>query len=250
MHKEEELCRRRNSQSHSSRRQEETVEEAETEQVQKLPIVQGIDNIRAKVYSLLDQSGANTEGSKKDERVLLMASAVLQMCDLLTIYSESMNKEMERLNESVSHNLNLQEMYTKTIKSVTHQAVGNIYYNLRDQEKQAINDLMQYVEANSNQMEKDITSCAENVKTATKAAQEASSLIAKSAERFRKIKTFRDLLYYASPVLVVVDVIIRDVGFLFSGDHSSFKPKISASSSAETRNDLTSGSLGGSLPSS
>lgn len=104
-------------------------------------------------------------------------------------------------------------MYTKTIESVTHQAVGNIYYNLRDQEKQAINDLMQYVEANSNQMEKDITSCAENVKTATEAAQEASSLIAKSAERFRKIKTFRDLLYYASPVLVAVDVIIRVVGF-------------------------------------
>ena len=213
MKKEAVLCRQRYSQLHSSHRQEETVEKTETEQVQKLPVLQGVDNIRAKVNFLLDQSGANTEGSKKDERVLLMASAVLQMCDLLTIYSENMKKEMERLNESASHNLNLQEMYTKTIESVTHQAVGNIYYNLRDQEKQAINELMQYVEANSNQMEKDITSCVENVKTATQVAHEATSQIAKSAERFRKIKTFRDLLYYASPVLVVVDVIIRAAGF-------------------------------------
>lgn len=104
-------------------------------------------------------------------------------------------------------------MYVKTVKRVTHQAVGDIYHNLKEQEKDAINELMQYVQTNSDQMEKDITSCTENVKTATEAAQKASSLIAKSAERFRKIKTFRDLLYYASPVLVAVDVIIRVVGF-------------------------------------
>ena len=183
--------------------------EAATEQVQKLPIVQGVDNIRAKVNALLDQSGANTEGSKKDERVLLMASAVLQMCDLLTIYSESMNSEMERLNESASHNLNLQEMYAKTVENVTNLAVGNIYYNLKKQEKEAINELMQYVQANSDQMEKDITSCTENVKTATEAAENASRKIARSVERFRRVKTFSDLLYYASPVLVAADIILR-----------------------------------------
>jgi hypothetical protein len=138
-----------------------------------------------------------------------MASAVLQMCDLLTSYSESMNSEMARLNESASHNLNLQEMYVKTVENVTNLAVGNIYYNLKKQEKEAINDLMQYVEANSNQMEKDITVCTENVKTATEAAEKASRKIARSVERFRRVKTFRDLLYYASPALVAVDIILR-----------------------------------------
>ena len=132
----------------------------------------------------------------------------------LGIYSESMNSEMARLNESTSHNLNLQEMYAKTVENVTNLAVGNIYYNLKKQEKEAINELMQYVEANSNQMEKDITACTENVKSATTAAEKASKKIAKSLERFRRVKTFRDLLYYASPVLVVIDIILRVVALV------------------------------------
>ena len=218
MKKEAEKIRKSYSQSHSSRRQEETMvktaEEYEKEQVQKLPIVQGIDNIRTKVNSLLDQSGANTEGSKKDERVLLMASAVLQMCDLLTIYSVSMNKEMVRLNESASHNLNLQEMYVKTVESVTHQTVGDIYHNLKKQEKDAINELMQYVQINSDQLEKDITSCADKVKSAAEAAEKASMYINKSVKRFCTVRTIGDLLYYAAPVAVVIDMLLRLFDFI------------------------------------
>ena len=200
--------KQKNSSPHSSR---EVQEEYEPE---KIPtptptLPQGIDNIRARVHQLLDQSGANTQNAKVDERVLLMASAVLEMCDLLKIYSESMNSEMERLNESASHNLNLQEMYAKNVENVTNLAVGNIYYNLKKQEKEAINELMQYVQANSDQMEKDITSCTNSVKSATAAAEKALKKIARSVERFRKVRTFRDLLYYASPVLVAVDIILR-----------------------------------------
>ena len=208
LHREVERLKQKNSSPHSSR---EVQEEYEPE---KIPtptptLPQGIDNIRARVHQLLDQSEANTQNAKVDERVLLMASAVLEMCDLLKIYSESMNSEMERLNESASHNLNLQEMYAKTVENVANLAVGNIYYNLKKQEKEAINELMQYVQANSDQMEKDITSCTNSVKSATAAAEKALKKIARSVERFRKVRTFRDLLYYASPVLVAVDIILR-----------------------------------------
>jgi outer membrane murein-binding lipoprotein Lpp len=143
-----------------------------------------------------------------------MASAVLEMCDLLKIYSESMNSEMERLNESASHNLNLQEMYAKTVENVTDLAVGNIYYNLKKQEKEAINELMQYVQANSDQMEKDITACAGKVKSATEAAEKASIQISKSVKRFCTVRTIGDLLYYAAPVAVVIDVLLRLFDFI------------------------------------
>lgn len=208
LHREVERLKQKNSNPHSSRKVQE---EYEPEEISALTptLPQGIDNIRARVHQLLDQSGANTQNAKVDERVLLMASAVLEMCDLLKIYSESMNSEMERLNESASHNLNLQEMYAKTVENVTNLAVGNIYYNLKKQEKEAINELMQYVQANSDQMEKDITSCTNSVKSATAAAEKASRKIARSVERFRRVKTFKDLLYYASPVLVAVDIILR-----------------------------------------
>ena len=57
--------------------------------------------------------------------------------------------------------------------------------------------------------EKSINACADEVRSATKAAEQATRQISRSAERFRKIKTIRDLLYYAAPVLVAVDIILR-----------------------------------------
>ncbi len=73
---------------------------------------------------------------------------------------------------------------------------------------------MQYVQANSDQMEKDITSCTENVKTATEAAEKASEQISKSVKRFCTVRTIGNLLYYAAPVAVVIDVLLRLFDFI------------------------------------
>ncbi|MBP3746338.1 MAG: hypothetical protein J6I47_02595 [Ruminococcus sp.] len=121
---------------------------------------------------------------------------------------------MARLNANALQNLSLQEQYAKSVKIEVSDSVYGIYNQVKEQEKEAINELMQYVEANSNQMEKDITACTENVKIATEAAEKASRKIARSVERYRKVKTFRDLLYYASPVLVAVDIILRVVALV------------------------------------
>lgn len=111
-------------------------------------------------------------------------------------------------------NLSLQEQYAKSVRTEVADSVYNIYHQVKAQEKEAVGELMQFVQANSDQMEKDITSCTENVKTATESAEKASRKIARSVERFRKVKTFKDLLYYASPVLVVVDIILRVVALV------------------------------------
>ena len=105
-------------------------------------------------------------------------------------------------------------MYAKTVENVTNLAVGNIYYNLKKQEKEAINELMQYVQANSDQMEKDITACAGKVKSATEAAEKASIQISKSVKRFCTVKTIGDLLYHAAPVAVLIDVLLRLFDFI------------------------------------
>lgn len=177
------------------------------EVAQNLP--HGLEQIKAAVNKLAIASGANSEEAKRDERVLVMASAVLEMCRLLETYSETMKDEMERLNQNALQNLSLQEQYAKSVKPEVSDSVYKIYHQVKEQEKQAINELMQYVQANSNQMEKDITSCTDKVKSATSAAEKASKQIGKSVERYRKIKTFKDFLYYSAPVLVLIDVILR-----------------------------------------
>lgn len=179
---------------------------------QNLP--KGLEEIKAAVNRMAIESGANTEEAKRDERVLMMASAVLEMCRLLEKYSETMKDEMERLNKNALQNLNLQEQYAKSMKTEVYNSVYNIYHQVKEQEKQAINKLMQYVETNSNQMETDITTCTENLKTATEVAEKAAKRISKSVERFRKITTFKDLLYYTAPVLVLIDVILRVIALV------------------------------------
>ena len=178
---------------------------------QTLP--QGIGNIKARVHQLLDQSGANTQNAKVDERVLLMASAVLEMCDLLKIYSENMNSEMERLNANALQTLNLQEQYAKSVKSTVVQTVYDIHTQVKKQQEEGVNELMQYVQTNSKSMEVDITSCADKVKSATDAATTASEEISGSIERFRKVKTFWNFLYCTAPIYVVLDIILKIITF-------------------------------------
>ncbi|HNZ99136.1 hypothetical protein [Ruminococcus sp.] len=111
-------------------------------------------------------------------------------------------------------NLSLQEQYAKSVRTEVADSVYNIYHQVKMQEKEAINELMQYVQANSDQMEKDITACAGKVKSATEAAEKTSIQISKSVKRFCTVRTIGDLLYYAAPVAVVIDVLLRLFDFI------------------------------------
>ena len=111
-------------------------------------------------------------------------------------------------------NLSLQEQYAKSVRTEVSDSVYNIYHQVKAQEKEAINELMQYVQANSDQMEKDITACACKVRSATEAAEKASKRISESVKRFCTVRTIGDLLYYAAPVAVVIDVLLRLFDFI------------------------------------
>ena len=111
-------------------------------------------------------------------------------------------------------NLSLQEQYAKSVRTEVADSVYNIYHQVKKQEKEAINELMQYVQANSDQMEKDITACAVKVRSATEAVEKASKRISKSVKRFCTVRTIGDVLYYAAPVAVVIDVLLRLFDFI------------------------------------
>ena len=168
-----------------------------------------LNAIETRVREMAEEIGVSSVDAQRDERVLLLVTATLKMCQLLKNYSTAISAEIQRLSEHQMQNLNLQEQYAKSVRTEVADSVYSIYHQVKAQEKEAINELMQYVQANSDQMEKDITSCTNSVRSATAAAEKASKKIARSVERFRKVKTFKDLLYYASPVLVAVDIILR-----------------------------------------
>ena len=208
MIKEAERIHREYERSHKAQRQGAAVMESQKPHKQETPLPE-LNAIETRVREMAEEIGVSSVDAQRDERVLLLVTATLKMCQLLKNYSTAISAEIQRLSEHQMQNLSLQEQYAKSVRTEVADSVYSIYHQVKAQEKEAINELMQYVQANSDQMEKDITSCTENVKTATEAAEKASKKIARSVERFRKVKTFRDLLYYASPVLVAVDIILR-----------------------------------------
>ena len=63
-------------------------------------------------------------------------------------------------------------------------------------------------------MEREIITYIKYMKTLTLSANWASKEISKSVKRFCTVRTIGDLLYYAAPVAVVIDVLLRLFNFI------------------------------------
>ena len=213
MKKEAERIRREYERSHKTQRQGAAVMESQKTRKQETPLP-GLDAIETRVREMAEEIGVSSVDAQRDERVLLLVTATLKMCQLLKNYSTAINAEIRKSAEHQMQNLSLQEQYAKSVRTEVSDSVYNIYHQVKAQEKEAINELMQYVQANSDQMEKDITACACKVRSATEAAEKASKRISESVKRFCTVRTIGDLLYYAAPVAVVIDVLLRLFDFI------------------------------------
>ena len=213
MIKEAERIHREYEQSRKAQRQGAAVMESQKPHKQETPLPE-LNAIETRVREMAEEIGVSSVDAQRDERVLLLVTATLKMCQLLKNYSTAISAEIQRLSEHQMQNLSLQEQYAKSVRTEVADSVYSIYHQVKAQEKEAINELMQYVQANSDQMEKDITACAGKVKSATEAAEKASIQISKSVKRFCTVKTIGDLLYYAAPVAVLIDVLLRLFDFI------------------------------------
>lgn len=213
MIKEAERIRREYERSHKAQRQGAAVMESQKPHKQETPLPE-LNAIETRVREMAEEIGVSSVDAQRDERVLLLVTATLKMCQLLKNYSTAISAEIQRLSEHQMQNLSLQEQYAKSVRTEVADSIYNIYHQVKAQEKEAINELMQYVQANSNQMEKDITACTNGVRSATAAAKNASEQISKSVKRFCTVRPIGDLLYYAAPVAVVIDVLLRLFDFI------------------------------------
>ena len=117
----------------TSQTQEETTET----EVQPLQIPE-LENIETWATKLAQQTAETTEDSKRDERVLLMATSTIKMCQLLKNFSQVMTEEMEQIKASNLQNLSLQSQYAKDIRTSTDRVVHDIYQQFADEQKSAI----------------------------------------------------------------------------------------------------------------
>lgn len=198
-----EKLKRDAQQIHNQSNHASTSQAQEVEEQAEIPLPE-LDQINLMIRDMAQQSSVTSEEAKRDERVLLLAAATLQMCQLLKNYSAATNTEMEKIAERELQNLNIQKQYAESVKASTVEITRDIYYQFEAEQKKAFKEVGKYLSDTSDEMEKSIYECTQEVRKATKSA-------VRSAERLRRIKTIGDLLYFAAPLLVLIDIILRVV---------------------------------------
>lgn len=78
----------------------------------------------------------------------------------------------------------------------------------------AFREVQKYLYDACDDMEKEMIAYIKYMKTLTITADMASKEISKSVKRFCTVRTIGDLLYYAAPVAVVIDVLLRLFDFI------------------------------------
>lgn len=175
----------------------------ETAEQTEIPLPE-LDQLNLMIRDLAQKSGVTSEEAKKDERVILLAAATLQMCQLLQSFTATISTEMEKISQRELQNLNLQKQYAESVRASTVEVGRDIYRQFIGEQKQAFKEVTKYLSGTNDEMEKSIYECTKEVKKATQNA-------VRSAKRLRKIKTIVDLLYHAAPLLVLIDIILRVV---------------------------------------
>ncbi len=111
-------------------------------------------------------------------------------------------------------NLSLQEQYAKSVRTEVADSVYNIYHQFKNEQTVAFREVQKYLYDTCDDMEKEMIAYIKYMKTLTITANWASKEISKSVKRFCTVRTIGDLLYYAAPVAVVIDVLLRLFDFI------------------------------------
>ncbi|MGN0620804.1 MAG: hypothetical protein ACI4I9_02955 [Porcipelethomonas sp.] len=121
---------------------------------------------------------------------------------------------MQKSAERELQNLNIQNQYAKSVKASTVEVTRDIYYQFKTEQELTFREVQKYLYDTCDDMEREINVCTKNVRKATAAAERASKEIDKSVKRFCTVRTIGDLLYYAAPVAVVIDMLLRLFDFI------------------------------------
>ena len=151
---------------------------------------------------LTQEMAENSEEAKRDERVMLMTTSVIKMCRLLRSFSEIMSGEMAKIKESQLQTLNIQKQYAENVQTSIAETARDMYGTFLDEQKKAFEKERKYLSETNELLEKSVYKYAEIIKNTAKSA-------ARAAERLRRIENIGDLLYFAAPILVLIDIILR-----------------------------------------
>jgi len=198
LHRDEQRIREQSRSTSTS--QEDTMQE----QTVAMP---SLDQLNLMILDLAEQAGANVEDAKRDERVVLLAAATLQMCRLLQDFTATTNAGMEKIAERELKNLNIQSQYAESVRASAVNIAREMHRQFAEEQKAAIQDGCKMLEQKAQSIENNLSLCAKQVKESAFSASE-------TADYLRTVNSITDLLYFAAPIFVLIDLILRAVAVI------------------------------------
>ena len=198
LHRDEQRIREQSRSTSTS--QEDTMQE----QTVAMP---SLDQLNLMILDLAEQAGANVEDAKRDERVVLLAAATLQMCRLLQDFTATTSAGMEKIAERELKNLNIQSQYAETVRASAVNIAREMHRQFAAEQKAAIEDGCKMLEQKAQSIENNLSLCAKQVKESAFSASE-------TADYLRTVNSITDLLYFAAPIFVLIDLILRAVAVI------------------------------------
>lgn len=198
LHRDEQRIREQSRSTSTS--QEDTMQE----QTVAMP---SLDQLNLMILDLAEQAGANVEDAKRDERVVLLAAATLQMCRLLQDFTATTSAGMEKIAERELKNLNIQSQYAESVRASAVNIAREMHRQFAAEQKAAIEDGCKMLEQKAQSIENNLSLCAKQVKESAFSASE-------TADYLRTVNSITDLLYFAAPILVLIDIILRVIALM------------------------------------
>lgn len=145
---------------------------------------------------------AQEEEARNSKEVAILLTSVENLFLIQQNFFQSMLEKFDELNSRQLNLLNVQGEYEKSVRDSTAKTVHQIYYTFASEQEKAFKDIRHFLENDTDEMIKKINNAAKGAK---KAADNAN----RTANRIRSIEDWKEFLFYLSPAVVVIDVIIR-----------------------------------------
>ena len=116
---------------------------------------------------------------------------------------------LKQLSEQQLGTLNLQKRYEARVQDDIERVYDKTYYVLQQRQQEVFAECEKHIGEKGFKLEQKIDKASAKLNQATKKAEEAVSEIKVFCDKLCSINSLRDLMYYAAPAAVLMNLLFR-----------------------------------------
>jgi methionyl-tRNA synthetase len=116
--------------------------------------------------------------------------------------------ELKTMNDKQMKLINLQEKYSQEVKGSASKIINESYNQIEKYQTETLDKIYNNTQKSADKLAKTLDNAVNECRQAVKRTEVSSG-------KLYKLATWRDLMWYSAPLLVLLDVIFRVIPLLF-----------------------------------